>query len=168
LTDVVVIGGGPGGSVTAAALVQRGLSVVLCERAAFPRFHLGESLLPRSLEVLDEIGVLPRVQEAFLWKYGARFHDDLRKRQDRFPFAGAWKADIDHAFQVPRDAFDAILLDHAASLGTDVREETTALTIVREDGRAVGVDFQKRGSRTRSRSRTRARASSSSTTRSSG
>lgn len=138
--DVAVIGGGPGGSVCATALAQRGLSVVLLERAEFPRFSLGESLLPRSVEVLDAIGVLPKVREAFLPKYGARFYDDIRGLRDRFEFAGAWRSDIDHAFQVPRDRFDLMLLDHARAAGVTVKERFEVRTVVRnEEGRAAGV-----------------------------
>ena len=140
--DVVVIGGGPGGSVTASALRRRGLAVALYERAAFPRFHLGESLLPETLPVLEQMGVLPVVRDAFLPKYGARFHDDVGGRTERFSFDGAWKPGHGHAFQVPRDTFDAILLDHARSLGVDVHERTAVRKILEGDrGRAGGVEL---------------------------
>ncbi len=140
-TDVVVIGGGPGGSVCAARLARRGLSVVLLEKETFPRFHLGESLLPRSLPVLEEIGALAAVRERFLPKYGARFHDDMRGKKDRFSFGGAWKVDVDHAFQVPRDAFDAVLLDHARACGVVVRDRTVAERLLTDgSGRAIGVE----------------------------
>ena len=139
--DVVVIGGGPGGSVCAAQLVRRGLSAIVLEKAVFPRFHLGESLLPRSLPVLDAIGVLDTVKARFIEKYGARFHDDIRGRKDRFSFDAAWKADVDHAFQVPRDEFDALLLEHARACGADVRERWTAQRLLTDaSGRASGVE----------------------------
>lgn len=141
--DVIVIGGGPGGSICAAQLARRGLRVVVFERERFPRFHLGESLLPTSLLVLDEVGVLPKVHDTFIWKYGARFHDDLRGRKDRFAFADAWRGERDHAFEVPRDAFDEMLLDHAKTCGADVREGVTALRVVREGTRAVGVEVRR-------------------------
>lgn len=138
--DVVVIGGGPGGSVCAAQLVRRGLSVVVLEKATFPRFHLGESLLPQSLAVLDEIGILPTIEGRFIHKYGARFHDDTHNKKDRFSFDGAWKPELDHAFEVPRDVFDKLLLDHAASCGASVREGWIAKRVLRdENGRASGV-----------------------------
>lgn len=129
--DVVIAGGGPGGSICAAALVRRGLRVLVLEKQRFPRFHLGESLLPRSLPVLDAVGVLPKVEERFIWKYGARFHDDQNRRKDRFAFENAWHPDPDHAFQVPRDAFDKLLLEHAREQGADVREEHTVTRIAR-------------------------------------
>jgi flavin-dependent dehydrogenase len=137
--DVVVIGGGPGGSVCAARLAQRGLRVLVLEKERFPRFHLGESLLPQSMPVLEEIGVFEKLKALFIWKYGARFHDDVRGRKDRFGFDGAWRNDREHAFEVPRDLFDQTLLEHAKSLGADVREQWTVTGAVREGERVIGV-----------------------------
>ncbi|MBX3197174.1 MAG: tryptophan 7-halogenase [Labilithrix sp.] len=139
--DVVVIGGGPGGSVCAAELARKGRSTIVLERAAFPRFHLGESLLPQSLPVLEEIGVLDAVKARFIEKHGACFHDDRRGKKERFAFDAAWKPAVAHAFQVPRDAFDALLLGHARACGAEVRERWTATRVVTDErGRAVGVD----------------------------
>ena len=137
----VVVGGGPGGSVCAARLAQRGVRVLVLEKERFPRFHLGESLLPQSMPVLEEIGVLDKVKAGFIWKYGARFHDDVRGRKDRFGFEMAWRNDREHAFEVPRDLFDQTLLDHARELGADVRQEWTVTGAVRDAGgeRVIGV-----------------------------
>lgn len=129
--DVVIAGGGPGGSVCASVLAKRGLRVLVLEKLKFPRFHLGESLLPQSLPVLEAIGALPKIEAEFIWKYGARFHDDQRGRKERFYFSGAWQGERDHAFQVPRDQFDHLLLKHAAELGADVREEWTVTKLER-------------------------------------
>ena len=137
--DVVVVGGGPGGSVCATRLAQGGAKVLVLEKERFPRFHLGESLLPQSLPVLEAIGVLAEVEATFLTKYGARFHDDVKGRRDRFSFDGAWKNDRDHAFQVQRAVFDKVLLDHAERAGVDVRQEWTVTGAVREGERVVGV-----------------------------
>ncbi|CAN5924096.1 NAD(P)/FAD-dependent oxidoreductase [soil metagenome] len=137
--DVVVVGGGPGGSICATRLAQGGARVLVLEKERFPRFHLGESLLPQSLPILESIGVLDEVAATFIPKYGARFHDDALGRKDRFSFDGAWKSDRDHAFQVQRAVFDKVLLDHAERSGVDVRQEWTVTGAVREGERVVGV-----------------------------
>jgi len=137
--DVVVVGGGPGGSVCASRLAQRGAKVLVLEKDTFPRFHLGESLLPGSMPVLEAIGVLPTCLDTFIHKFGARFHDDVRGRKDRFGFDGAWKPEHEHAFQVPRDRFDQVLLTHAKSLGADVRERHEVHGAVRDGERVVGL-----------------------------
>lgn len=141
--DVAIAGGGPSGSVCAATLVQRGLRVLVLEKTKFPRFHLGESLLPNSLPVLAAIGALPEIEARFIWKYGARFHDDQgpKRRTDRFEFANAWHAELDHAFQVPRGEFDQLLLEHARNAGADVREEEVVTRLAR------GVVETKKGER---------------------
>jgi flavin-dependent dehydrogenase len=144
-TDVVVVGGGPGGSVCAAQLARRGLRVLVFEKERFPRFHLGESLLPHSMPVLEEIGVIDAVRERFLPKYGARFHDDRTGRKDRFVFGGAWRTEIDHAFEVPRDEFDALLLNHARACGAEVREGVPVERILYDDkARTIGVEAGER------------------------
>ncbi len=140
--DVVVIGGGPGGSVTAARLADKGRRVVVLERDDFPRFHLGESLLPASIPVLDAVGVLPEVDRRYLKKPAAQFHDNLTGRSARFDFADAFFAKSPFAYQVPRDDFDALLLSNAASRGAVVRHRWSVRRVRMEgpNGRATGVD----------------------------
>jgi flavin-dependent dehydrogenase len=141
--DAVVIGGGPGGSVFAARLAALGRSVVVLERAHHPRFHLGESLLPASMGVLDAIGVLGEVSDTFMVKRGARFVQGAggpAARAARYAFADAFSARWDHAFQVPRDDFDELLLRRARACGAEVREGCEATGVVFDRGRAVGVE----------------------------
>src|SRR6476661_370664 len=107
--DVVVAGGGPGGSVFAARLAQRGVSVLVLEKEKFPRFHLGESLLPQSMSVFRELGLVPELERRFLVKRGARFHDSKTERTARYDFAEAFDKSTTSAFQVPRDEFDDLL-----------------------------------------------------------
>jgi flavin-dependent dehydrogenase len=139
--DVVVLGGGPGGSVCAARLASLGRRVVVLERDRHPRFHLGESLLPGSLDVLDAIGVLDAVRSRFIVKRGARFVDGADgSRAVRYTFADAFRPRWDSAFQVPRDEFDELLFRHAGRCGAMLREGWRGERVVYEDGRAVGVD----------------------------
>jgi flavin-dependent dehydrogenase len=128
--------------VCAATLAMHGRDVLVLEKARFPRFHLGESLLPASMPVLARIGVLEAARARFLVKRGAQFHATWGARA-RYGFdaahggatdAGAW------ALQVARDELDTMLLRHAASLGADVREEHEATRVVFDEGRAVGVE----------------------------
>ena len=137
--DVVVVGGGPGGSICAAQLARMGLSALVLEKTHFPRFHLGESLLPHSMKILRDVGVLEAVDARFLRKFGARFHDDLGGRKDRFEFRTGWHAEPPHAYQVPRDTFDELLLRHAATCGAEVREGWTVKRITRDPLGVVAV-----------------------------
>ncbi|HSY21849.1 MAG TPA: NAD(P)/FAD-dependent oxidoreductase [Polyangiaceae bacterium] len=139
--DVVVLGGGPGGSVCAARLASLGRRVVVLERDRHPRFHLGESLLPGSLDVLDAIGVLDAVRSRFIVKRGARFVDGADgSRAVRYAFADAFRPRWDSAFQVSRDEFDELLFRHAGQCGATLREGWRGERVVYEDGRAAGVD----------------------------
>jgi 2-polyprenyl-6-methoxyphenol hydroxylase-like FAD-dependent oxidoreductase len=111
--DVLVVGGGPAGSSAATFLSRGGLSVAVAEREIFPRFHVGESLLPANLPVLERLGVLDEVKACgFIVKYGAYFHDQDMDLGYQFLFheGKRWPA---HTYQVPRGVFDKILLDHA-------------------------------------------------------
>lgn len=139
--DVVVLGGGPGGSVCAARLASRGRSVLVLERDRHPRFHLGESLLPGSLDVLEAIGALDAVRKRFIVKRGARFVDgSAGARAVRYAFAEAFSPRWDSAFQVPRDAFDELLFRHAGHCGAALREGWRGERIVYVGGRAAGVE----------------------------
>ncbi len=132
--DVAVLGGGPAGSVCAARLAALGRSVLLLERDRHPRFHLGESLLPNTLTVLEALGLLSEVRERFMVKRGARFVSADASKVSRFAFADAFNRRWDHAFQVPRDEFDELLFRHAQACGADAREGWAARLASRAGG----------------------------------
>jgi flavin-dependent dehydrogenase len=113
--DVLVVGGGPAGSTMATFLARGGLSVAVAERERFPRFHVGESLLPANLPVLERLGVLDRVRaHGFIDKYGASFHDQETGLEYTFYFREG-KPWPPRTFEVPRAEFDSLLLAHAAA-----------------------------------------------------
>jgi len=118
--DVAVIGAGPAGAVAAALLARRGYEVVVLERERFPRFAIGESLLPQCMTYLEEAGLLEAVVAAgFQRKDGAAFH--RRGRDLAFDFADKLTAGWSWTFQVPRARFDQILAEGAAQAGAEVR-----------------------------------------------
>jgi flavin-dependent dehydrogenase len=133
-SDVAVVGGGPAGSTIAAFLARAGLAVVCFERERFPRFHVGESLLPASLPLFERLGVRERMESAgFQRKNGAVFVDETKDRQVTLNFrrGPSWE---DHAYNVPRADFDRLLLDHATKEGAVVREGAEVREVVLRDG----------------------------------
>ena len=141
-SDVIVIGGGPGGSTTATMLARQGARVLLLERERFPRDHVGESLLPASIPVLEELGVLPAVEQAgFLTKWGAT----MVWGKDRTPWSWYFKETnqrYPHSYQVWRPQFDLLLLDNSRAAGVDVREGHRVSEVVFDGGRATGVIYE--------------------------
>lgn len=133
--DLLVIGGGPSGSCAAAVARRHGLRTLVAEKCAFPRFRIGESLLPAGNRVLQEIGAWPKVAAAgFVPKYGAEFHRSDGSGVKKVVFSESLVPGLDSTFQVERSRFDAVLLDHARSLGAEVRMETTVTALARRNG----------------------------------
>lgn len=137
--DLLVVGGGPCGSCAAATARQHGLRTLVVERAAFPRFRIGESLLPAGNRVLEEIGVWPKVQAAgFIPKFGAEFHRSSGGGEKKVVFADGLVPGLESTFQVERARFDSLLLDHARELGAEVRMQTTVKGVrTADDGHEV-------------------------------
>ncbi len=138
--DVIVIGGGPAGSTAATLLTRKGFSVLLLERERFPRFQIGESLLPYNNDLFDRLGVSEQLRQGeFQPKYGATFvTGDGRVGYD-FCFERTLPPEYHRSFQVKRAQFDDLLLRNAKATGVDVREETsvTAVSIDQQDRAAV-------------------------------
>lgn len=120
--DVLVIGGGPAGSTAAVLLARYGWSVIQLEKAHHPRFHIGESLLPMNLPVLERLGVLDQVRALGVYKRGADFEADNVDGYNTYDFARALGDSPPHAFQVWRQDFDRLLFEHARKHGVDTRE----------------------------------------------
>ncbi len=139
--DAVIVGGGPAGSVTGAYLARAGLRTLIVEKERFPRFHIGESIMPVSNEVLRDIGVWDKVDRAgFVPKYGAEFHVANKSVLPKHvEFSKGLVPGLDYTFQAERSKFDEILLDHAAELGGTVRQETrvTGVQPIERDGYEV-------------------------------
>src|SRR5579885_3497032 len=128
--DLIIIGGGPGGSTAAAFARQYGMKVLVVEKEQFPRFHIGESLLPMGNAILHETGVWPKLEAAgFIRKYGAAFHLSNARAQTEIEFSEGLVPDLDYAFQVERGKFDTLLLDHARELGAEVLVRTLARSV---------------------------------------
>jgi flavin-dependent dehydrogenase len=120
--DVLVIGGGPGGSTAAALLARRGHRVALFEKERHPRFHIGESLLPANLPLFEQLGVAEQVRSIGMIKWGAEFVSPWDGRHQDFSFSDAWDKSMPFAYHVRRSQFDEILIRHAAQAGAEVLE----------------------------------------------
>lgn len=140
--EVMIIGCGPGGSSAATYLAREGKRVLVLEKEIFPRFHIGESLLPYNQKIFRELGVLPAIQAAgFLRKVGAQFFLGNGSISTRFVFRKGKFTREPEVFSVERAKFDHILLKHARSSGADVRE---GWTVQKTTSDADGVNLEAR------------------------
>lgn len=144
MTEVIVVGGGPAGSTAAALLAKNGVSVTLLEREAFPRYHVGESITYSCRGVLDYIGALEKIEaRGYTRKTGV-----LLRWGQELDWAIDWTAQFGpdvRSWQVDREDFDQVLLQHAAECGAQVLEQAQVKRVVFEDGRAVGVEWTPQG-----------------------
>ncbi|MEQ1440503.1 NAD(P)/FAD-dependent oxidoreductase [Fontimonas sp. SYSU GA230001] len=134
MTDVLIIGAGPSGSTAAAFLVRQGFKVLVLERQKFPRFSIGESMLPASMEFIEKAGMMEAVMGAsFQYKDGAVFHYRGQVHQFKFPLK--FSPGPGFTFEVPRDEFDKILIDEAERQGAQVRYEVEITAVDFTDGK---------------------------------
>jgi flavin-dependent dehydrogenase len=130
-TDVLIVGGGPAGSTAATLLAGRGHAVTVLEKSRHPRFHIGESLLPANLPLLEQLGVADQVRAIGMTKWAAEFVSPWHGRGETFRFADSWDKSQPFAYHVRRSEFDEILIRRAARAGAEVIEGC----------RATGVEF---------------------------
>ena len=150
--DVIVIGGGPAGSTVAALLAEAGRKVLVVERTKFPRFHIGESLMPETYWIFERLGMLPKMRNSdFVKKYSVQFVTASGKESQPFFFDQRDPRECSQTWQVSRDRFDEMMLDNAAERGAEVWMEANVNEVILEPSdsddlpRAVGVVVTPKG-----------------------
>lgn len=141
--DVVVIGGGPAGSTAATLIAKAGYAVVLADRERFPRFRLGESLMPATYWTFARLGVLAKMRASpFVRKHSVQFFSKTGKGTAPFYFSEFDPHESSQTWQVDRHEFDLMLLDHAAENGVEVRQGANVKEVLFEGERAIGVELE--------------------------
>ena len=137
--DAIIIGGGPGGSTAGSVLAQAGKKVLIIERERFPRFHVGESLIPYGNEEMRAIGLWQKLEQfGFMPKLGAEFVTGNSGASIRILFARFLDPQYGRTFQVERSKFDKLLLDHAEESGCEIWQETPVKSAaISDDGARV-------------------------------
>jgi flavin-dependent dehydrogenase len=141
--DVIVMGGGPAGAAAAAVLAEKGHRVVVLEREKFPRYHIGESLLPFTFHPLQRLGMVEKMRAScFVKKYSVQFVSASGKASQPFYFFSRYEQEVAQTWQVTRADFDLMLLNNARDKGAVVHELCSVRELLRESGRVVGVVAQ--------------------------
>jgi len=142
--DVIVMGGGPAGSTAAAILAMHGRKVAVVEKEKFPRYHIGESMMPYCWFTLERLGLVERITNShFPKKYSVQFVTTNGKMSQPFYFFQHYDHPSSTTWQVNRAEFDTILLDNAREKGAEVFEETKAVELVKDNGSVVGVNAER-------------------------
>src|SRR5687768_6248616 len=144
--DAIIIGGGPSGSCAGAILAEYGHRTLILEREKFPRYHIGESLIPFTFQPLERIGMIPKMKKShFVKKYSVTFVQPDGRRSQPFYFFNRYdRGTIAQTWQVLRSEFDQMMLDNAREKGAEVREETAVKRLIMEGDRVVGVEAVER------------------------
>lgn len=139
--DALIIGAGPAGTSAATILAEYGHRVLIIEREKFPRYHIGESLIPFTFHALERLGMLPKMRTSnFVKKYSVTFVQNDGRRSQPFYFHTRYDKDtIAQTWQVVRSEFDLMMLDNAREKGAQIIEETTVTGLIHENGRVAGV-----------------------------
>ncbi|PYK77768.1 MAG: NAD(P)/FAD-dependent oxidoreductase [Verrucomicrobia bacterium] len=132
--DVAIIGGGPAGSTAATLLSKAGRRVIVLEREKFPRFHIGESLLPFSMQTFTRLGLQEKLRAHFVEKFGGEIAEAGGEKAAKFYFKDGFASRTDRSYQVTRSKFDKMLLDHAGEAGAEICEETSVDDVMFDDG----------------------------------
>ncbi len=145
--DVIVIGGGPAGATAATLLQRKGHRCLVLENSTFPRYHIGESLIPHTFGTLDRLGLLPKLRNShFPVKHSVRFVSVSGHHADPFYFSETIDGERARTWQVERSEFDQMCLDHARQNGVEIRMQTQARGVIFDEaGQAVGVRAKSRG-----------------------
>jgi len=140
--DAILIGAGPAGSCASAILAEYGHRVLVLEREKFPRYHIGESLIPFTYAPLERIGMIPKMKAShFVKKYSVTFVQPDGRRSQPFYFFNRYDREtVAQTWQVLRSEFDQMLLDNAREKGAEVREETTVNRLLMDGDRVIGVE----------------------------
>jgi flavin-dependent dehydrogenase len=140
---VIVIGGGPSGSTAATLIAQKGYNVRLLEREHFPRFHIGESLIPQTYWVMKRLNMLNKMKSSeFIRKYSVQFVGASGRLSEPFYFLDNNPHESSQTWQVKRSEFDQRMIENAAEHGVDVQHGVRVLEVLFEGDRAVGVRVQ--------------------------
>ncbi len=147
--DAVIIGAGPAGASTAAILAEAGRRVLVLEREQFPRYHVGESLIPFTFGPLQRLGMIPKMRASqFTKKYSVSFvQPDGHRSQPFYFFTRYDKETVAQTWQVTRAEFDQMLLDHARERGAEVRENSSVTGLIKEGETVVGVEVAEKSGR---------------------